>query len=255
MEKGGSKAGTLTFEQLAKLREQTEAITDLLRDRLQSHLETLRPLFAPRRLLGKYVDRKEDVSGSEKAVAQLREKFKETCGAPFSLIPELDDDIFTRIDNIPELYAWEYTYEARSEGEPRALTISSPVRWALTYGSGNTLSQLRQALAGRHERRTDVIRQFVVNALVMNLFFAKYPGMARLLSDLRFKVHVDKCPGLGALPFVTLNACLPSFRPEDNLILMATRFSGVSNFVELIDVDAVHTLQDPLKAQILEFLH
>jgi len=254
MEEGGSKAGTLTFEQLAKLREQTEMIAGFLKTRLQNHLETLRPLFAPRRLLGKYVDRKEDVSGSEKAVVQVREKFKEVCGAPFSLIPELDDDILTSIDNRPELYPWEYAYEAKGEGEPRALIITSPVRWVLTYGSGYTLSQVRQTVAGKRERRSDDIRQFVVNALVMNLFLAKYPGIAQLLSDLRFQVHVDKCPGLGALPFVTLSACLPSFRPADNLILMATRFSGVSNFVELIDVEAVQTLQDPLKPRIEELL-
>jgi hypothetical protein len=47
---------------------------------------------------------------------------------------------------------------------------------------------------------------------------------------------------------------LPSFRPADNLILMATRFSGVSNFVELIDVDVVNTLQDPLRSRIEELL-
>ena len=109
-------------------------------------------------------------------------------------------------------------------------------------------------MAGKHERRTADIRQFVVNALVMNLFLAKYPGIAQVLSDLRYEVHVDKCPGLGMLPFITLSACLPSFRPADNLILMASRFSGVSNFVELIDVDTVHTLQDPLNLRILELL-
>jgi hypothetical protein len=254
MEEGGSKAGTLTFEQLAKLREQTEAMAGLLRNRLQGHLETLRPLFAPRRLLGKYVDRKEDVAGSEKAVAQVREQFKEVCGAPFSLTPELDNDVLAGIDSRPRLYPWEYTYEATGEGEPRSLIIASPVRWVLTYGSGYTLSQLRQAVAGKHERRSDDIRQFVVNALVMHLFLAKYPRIAELLTDLRYPVQVDKCPGLGALPLVTLSACLPSFRPADNLILMATRFSGVSNFVELIDVEAVHTLEDPLKLRIEELL-
>jgi hypothetical protein len=254
MEEGGSRAGTLTFEQLAKLREQTEAIAGFLRNRLKGYLETLRPLFAPRRLLGKYVDRKEDVSGSEKAVAQVREKFKEVCGAPFSLTPDLDNDVLASVDNRPELYPWEYTYEAEGEGEPRALVITSPVRWVLTYRSGYTLSQLRQALAGKHERRSADVRQFVVNALVMQLFLARYPGIAQLLSDLRFEVQVDKCPGLGALPFVTLSACLPSFRPADNLILMATRFAGVSNFVELIDVEAVHALQDPLMPRIEELL-
>jgi len=135
MEESGSKAGTLTFEQLAELRQQTEAIAGFLRNRLQGHLETLRPLFAPRRLLGQYIDRKEDVSGSEKAVTQVRERFKEVCGAPFSLTPELDNDVLASIDGRPELYPWEYTYEAKGEGEPRPLIITSPVRWVLTYGS------------------------------------------------------------------------------------------------------------------------
>jgi len=254
MEEGGGAAKTLTFEQLAELRQKTEAIAGFLRTRLQGHLETMRPLFAPRRLLGKYADRKEDVVGSEKAVAQLREKFAEVCGAPFSLTPDWDVDMLGRIDNRPEIYPWEYSYEAKGDGEPKDLTIISPVRWVLTHGSGYTLSQVRQAVAGKHERRSDHLRQFVVNALLMQLFFARYPGIAQLLGDLRYQVHVDKCPGLGALPFVTVSACVPSFRPADNLILMATRFSGVSNFVELIDVDAVHAMQDPLKPGIEELL-
>jgi len=254
MEEGGGTAKSLTFEQLAELRQKTEAIAGFLRTRLQGHLETLRPLFAPRRLLGRYTDRKEDVVGSEKAVTQAREKFAQICGAPFSLTPELDDDLLVGIDNRPELYPWEYTYEAKDGGESRGLTVSSPVRWVLTYGSGYTLSQVRQAVAGKHERRSDHLRQFVVNALVMHLFLAKYPGIAQLLADLRYQVRVDTCPGLGALPFVTVSASVPSFRPADNLILMATRFSGISNFVEVIDLDAVHSMQDPLKPRIEELL-
>ncbi len=254
MEESGSKGETLTFEQLAELRQRTEAIAGFLRNRLQSYLETLRPLFAPRRLLGRYIDRKEDVPGSEKAVARVREKFAEVCGPPFSLVQEFDDDLFTHIDNRPELYPWEYTYEAKGEGEPRRLTITSPVCWVLTYGSGYTPSQVRQDVADKHDRRRDHIRLFVVNAVVMHLLFSKYPGIGQLLSDLHYQVQMDKCPGLGLIPFVTISACLPSFRPADNLILKATRFSGVSDFVELIDIEAVHTLQNLLKPQIEDLL-
>lgn len=254
MEERGSDAKALTFEQLAELRQRTETIAGFLRARLQGHLDTLRPVFAPRRLLGKYADRKEDVVGSEKAVGQLRERLGEVCGAPLSLTPELDEDMLGRIDNRPELYPWEYTYEPGGEGGPRALTITSPVRWVLSYGSGSSLSQVRQAVAGKHERRSDHLRQFVVNALVMQLLLERNPGIGQLLTDLRYQVQVDTCPGLGVLPFVTVNACLPSFRPADALIRMATRFSGVSNFVELIDVDAVHALEDPLKPRIEELL-
>lgn len=254
MEESGRKAGTLTFEQLADLRQRTEAIAGLLTTRLQGHLEALRPLFAPRRLLGKYADRKEDVAGSEKALLQVREKFKEACGSPFTLTPDLDEDILSRIENRPELYPWEYTHEAKTDGENKALTITSPVRWVLTYGSGFTLSQVRQAVASHHDSGSNPIRQFVVNVVVMQLFLARYPGIVQLLTDLRYEVQVEKCPGLGALPFVTISSCVPSFRPEDRLILMATRFSGIPTFIELVDIDAVHSLQDPLKLRIEEIL-
>jgi hypothetical protein len=92
----------------------------------------------------------------------------------------------------------------------------------------------------------------VVKALAKHLFLGKYPGIAQILADLRYQVHVDRCPGLGPLPLVTVSACLPSFPPADNLILMATRFSGVLDFVELNDIDAVHAFRDPLKRRIEE---
>ena len=42
---------TLRIEQLAELREKTEAVSGLLLSQLRGHLETIRPLLAPRRLL------------------------------------------------------------------------------------------------------------------------------------------------------------------------------------------------------------
>jgi hypothetical protein len=133
--------------------------------------------------------------------------------------------------------------------------MNSPVRWVLTYSSGYTLAQVRQAVGGLQDRRSDYVRQFVVNALVMRLMFDRYPGIPQLLTDLRYEVRIEKCPGLGELPFVTLNACIPSFRPADELILTATRFSGVPAFIELINVDTIPVLQDPLKLHIERMLH
>jgi hypothetical protein len=73
MAEPGNTAKALTFEQLVEFREKTEAISQFLSKRLKAHLETLRLLLAPRRLLGKYVGVKEDVLGADKALAQLRE--------------------------------------------------------------------------------------------------------------------------------------------------------------------------------------
>jgi hypothetical protein len=247
-------AKTVTFEQLADLREKTEAIAQFLQTQLQTYLDTLRPLFAPRRFLGKYAGAKEEVVGADKVFSQLQTYYQEVCGKPFALQPELEQDALVQIENRPELYPWEYAHEARNPRETKLLTIHSPARWILSYGSGYTLSQLRQTLAGQLERRPDDIRQFVLHALAMCSLFERYPGMRQLLNDLRYEIRLEKCPGLGDLQFVTISSCLPSFRPTDELILMATRFSGVPAFIELIDTDSVQTLQDPLRARLEQFL-
>ncbi len=256
MEEPGGREKTLTVEQLSELRGKTEVISQFLQKQLMSHLETLRPLLVPRRLLGRYVRSgvNEEMVGADKAFAQLQEKYKEVCGKPFASPPELDESTVAAIENRLELSPWEYTHEAKSESETKAVTITSPVRWVLSYSSGYTLSQLRQAVTGKEERRQDDVRQFVVNALVMHFVFAKYPGITQLLTELRYEIGTERSPDLGKLPLVTISSCLSSFRPSDDLILAATRLSGVPAFIEIIDIDAVCTLQDPFKLRIEEML-
>ena len=69
-------AKALTFEQLVEFRAKTEALSQFLSKQLKAHLETLRLLLAPRRLLGKYVGVKEEVVGADKAFAQLQELYR-----------------------------------------------------------------------------------------------------------------------------------------------------------------------------------
>jgi hypothetical protein len=71
MEVQSSAEKVVNFEQLADLRDKTEAISQFLQKQLRAHLETLRVLLAPRRLLGKYAGVKEDVGGADRAFAQL----------------------------------------------------------------------------------------------------------------------------------------------------------------------------------------
>jgi hypothetical protein len=172
------------------------------------------------------------------------------CGKPFALPPELDEEALSHLDNRLELSPWEYAHEAKSVRETKTITITSPGRWILTYSSGYTFSQVRQTLAEKEERRPDHLRQFVLNALVMGSVLAKYPGITQLLTDLRYQVHTERLPGLGELPLVTISSCMPSYRPSDDLILAATRLSGVPAFIELIDTEAIPTLPDPLKLRV-----
>jgi len=62
----------LTFEQLSELRAKTQRVSQFLEARLEGYLETLRPLLAPKRLLGKHVGAKEEAPRADKALAQLQ---------------------------------------------------------------------------------------------------------------------------------------------------------------------------------------
>jgi len=104
------------------------------------------------------------------------------------------------------------------------------------------------------ERKTEVLRQFVVNALVMQLLMKSQPNLVQLLAALRYQMDMKPLPGLGALSFVTITAPLTSFRPADDVLLMTTRFSGVLAFVELISLELIEHVEDPLRLQLQQAL-
>jgi hypothetical protein len=244
----------LTFPELAELRRRTEIISTLLHGQLTTHLETLRPIFSPERLLGKYAGAKADVPLAERALAQVQKDYKPFTARPYDLPSEMDPYWLTLVGNRVILYPWEYTYQAKTERETKTINMTSPMRWVVSYSSAYTLSQMRQALTGQGERRPEHIRQFVVNALVTQLALSHTPGLGPLFADLRYQVRTDYAADLLKLPLTTITFGLPSFRPADDLILAATSFSGIPAFIELVDTDALAHLQDPLKVRLAELL-
>jgi hypothetical protein len=247
---------TLGLEQVVELREKTEKISRSLLAQLRDYLDTLRPLLAPARVFGKHVRSpvREDVPDAETAVKKLCEKYNGLCAKPFSLPPNLASDAVADLDSRLELYPWEYTYEAKDHDQSKTITVTSPVRHVLTYKSSYSLSQIRLAVSGKGDRRQDEIREFLVAALAMQSALDKFPGLVRLLEELRYRVQVEKNPALGELPRVVSSSAVPSFRPSDQVVLATTRLSGVPAFIELIDLEAIHTMQDPLKSRLEDVL-
>jgi hypothetical protein len=132
--------------------------------------------------------------------------------------------------------------------------MASPVRWVVSFTSTYGLSQMRQGLAGKSERRVEHVRQFVVNALVTQLAISQAPASARCSLICGISLQTEYAPDLPKLPLTTITFGLPSFRPADDLILAATSFSGIPAFIELIDTDAAAKLQDPLKTTLQELV-
>jgi hypothetical protein len=236
----------LSLSELPDLRRKTEAVSRFLREQIAAHLETLRPLFAPERILGKHAGGKLEVNGSDRALVELEKSYRPFSRKPYDLPETLDESWLSLVGNALDLHAWEYNHPV--QGKP--ITLTSPVRWVVNYRTNYTLAQVKDVLDGKQAARPEFLRQFVVNALVLQLVLSRNPGLMQLFGDLRYELQTEQPADLKGLPVLTITSCLASFRPADDLISAATAFSGVPAFIELIDLDAVKSPRDGLKDKL-----
>jgi hypothetical protein len=241
---------SVPLDALPELRRKTEAVSRFLKQQIVGHLETLRPILAPDRLFGKHAGGKVDVTGSDRALTELQQRYKPFVSKPYDLPSTLDPQWLPLVGNTPELHPWEYAHQIQG----KTITMTSPLRWVINYRTNYTLAQVKNVLTGKETVRPEYLRQFAVNALVLQLVLDRNPGLAQLFADLRYELKVETPPDLKALPVVTVTSSLPSFRPSDEVITAATAFSGVPAFIELIDLNAAQAPKDVLKDRLEELL-
>ncbi len=242
----------LSFDQIAKLRTSTDAVSSWLRQDLEGHLETLRPLLLPRRHLEANIKgsgRASESARADRLFQTLQAALEAVAGEPLKLRGTLRAPI-DAIPNKLELWPWEYTHEIEDGGTGKRVAVHSPLSWALSYASPLSLAQARRMVSGEGSRSELELRQFAIRTVLMKVIFDASPGLARLLESLRYKVEKVTCPETGKLPYLRLTSSVPTFRPSDSVILNVTRFSGVSRFEELVDLEAVDGLSDPLRQKI-----
>jgi hypothetical protein len=240
----------VTLQELPEIRRKTEAIAKLLHEQLKQHLETLRPIFSPERFFGRHAGSKTDVPGAERALLDLQQAYRDFSGKPYDLPVEFDSHWLTLVGNKLEVHPWDYIHEAKAGAESKSVTMTSPLRWVLSFGSNYSVAQAKQVLQGKEQRRPEYLRQFVVNALVLHAVVSRITGLTQLFSDLRYDLSTASSAELGKLPLITLTSCLTSFRPGDDLIVAATAFSGVPAFIELVNLDQIKNPKDTLKERV-----
>jgi hypothetical protein len=240
----------LSLQELPELRRKTDAISRFLKQQITGHLETLRAVLAPDRIFGKHAGGKVEVAGADRALIELQQSYKAFTRKPYDLPETLDLNWLNLVGNTVDLHQWEYTHMIQG----KAIAMTSPLRWGLNYRTNYSLAQVKNVLEGKEAVRQDYLRQFVVNALVLQLVLNRNPGLTQLFQDLRYELKIETDPSLKGLPAITITSCLASFRPADDMIMAATAFSGVPAFIELIDLDAAHAPKDVLKEKIEELV-
>src|SRR6266478_1649958 len=234
------RADGLNVEEVLRLHNLTTDVVGYCERQLRKYLDSMAPLFRPRRILGDYIEGpgRESVAGAESNLAELQQRCQRAAARPIDLHWKLTTPIES-ISTQLQIHPWEYVHEVPSGKDQKRVTIRSPLSWVISYPSTYSLSMFRQVIGGGHQRDQNHIAEFVLRACVMALMFEKLPGLGGVFEGLRYRVEVRKSPELGDLPLVTISAPFPSMRPSDQVVALASGVSGRNAFEEVLDLDPV----------------
>lgn len=240
----------LSFEDLFELREQTEKISKFLQDELLEKLQTLWPLLAAKRVFGQHLSAREPVKGADEALIDIQKRFEEVRDRPYGLMGEMGKQDLASASAGMSLTPWQYDYVATSGDQSTVVQVTSPNKWSFSFKSDYTLPALTKALREKQDLWPGPTRDFVVNSLVMAMVIERTPGVVSILESVGFQVATETTKTTGGLPLVTIQSNLRSSLPPDDLLLKASRFSGVPAFIELIDSSAIDDYEDPFSQRL-----
>lgn len=242
------------INQLLVLRRLTRAVSDLLRGQLKEHLSTLAPLLRPKTVLGSYIQSavKEMPKGADAAFKELQSLYETIAPSnPYNLSKELTSPIEI-LNATLEFTPLEYIHAARTEQESTTITVTSPLTWVLNY-SGFAPGRLRELLKDRN-RSGDELREFVLHHLVLHVLMTKQTGVTKILDALYFRVSSNRSPEFGDLPLTYITSCVSTIRPPDDVLIQSTEISGMNVFEEIINVDDIVKMHDPLRNRLIEIV-
>ena len=239
-------------QRLLALRKSTRAIADLLRNQMKEYLSTLAPLFRPRNVLGNYAEggTYEASRTGEGAFKELRDLYQKIAQSKLYQLPSELKTPLEVIDTQLEMTPVEYTYVADSHGESKAIVVTSPLKWALTY-RGLGPGRFREVLS-RDDRSTDDLQQIVLHYLMMNSVVTKQPGLYRILEALHFPLSAENSTEFGDVPLTYVSSSVSTVRPPDDVLVESSEVSGMNAFEEIVQLEDLSKLRDPLREQLLE---
>jgi hypothetical protein len=245
---------TYTIQRLLALRKLTRAIAELLRAQMGEYFTALAPLFRPRTVLGEYVQgsAKESAKGADAAFKELQSLYNTIAPAkPFSLAKELRLPLEVS-GAMPEVTPVEYSHPATTAGQSKIVTITSPLKWVLSY-PGYPLARLRE-LRDDPYRSADEMQRAILHYLTLHIVVCKQPGLAKLLAALHFSLSAGQLPEFGELPITYLTADISTIRPPDEVIIENTEITGLDAFEEIVNLEDIARLRDPFAERLAELV-
>jgi hypothetical protein len=239
-------------QSLLVLRKLTRAVTDAVRVQMTEYLKVLTPLLRPKAVLGDYVQGgpKEPSRKSDKAFADLQALYETVAVAkPFNLPRELTPPLSFATVGL-EITPLDYYHVAQSGSDSRRIKVRCPLTWVLTYTDfpPTRLQDLLDAKA----RSVEELQRFVLNYLVMHLATTSETRLMHVFEALHFPLTTSKSPQFGELPITRIGIGISTTRPSDEIVIESAELTGMDVFEELVKVEDIARLGDPLKERLLE---
>lgn len=174
-----------------------------------------------------------------------------TVGAdkPFGLRRELTPPLDLPGSSV-DVNPLEYSHTASAKGHSKRVTVTSPFRWVLSY-SGFSLAELRTLLASVSPAN-DRLHAFVLHYITLKCQVDRQTPLTNVFKALRYKLNSTTQPEFGGLPLTCVSAPIFTVRPPDEVIIETTELTGSDKFEEVIDLDALSALTDPMKESLVD---
>lgn len=247
-----SRVKDIQMEQMTQLREISRNVSVYLEKQLNKHIQTLMPLFSPRKVWGEYMEGSNagKVPGAKANYDELQEKFQSIMLNAFGVSDRISG-LVPLVSGKLTLSQWR-TIETIS-GKP--LMIVDPLKWVLSYDAPLSQTTIVEAKHQHHELDSELLGRFVLANLTLNKLFAVKPDLSGLFTALGFQAQTLTQTHLsGETPYIVLSAPLETFRPQDDLVTMATQFSGSTSFELLLDKEAIDALPNVMQHNLLALL-
>jgi hypothetical protein len=149
-----------------------------------------------------------------------------------------------------EISPVESAYVIQSGSDTRTIMVRSPLTWTLTY-SGFAPTRLPDLLKAKL-RSGDDLTHFVLSYLLMHVVTTNSPGLINVFDALHFPITTITLPDSGPLPITRIGIPISTTRPADEVIIETADLTGMDAFEEVIQVEDLLKLGDPLKTRLLD---
>lgn len=232
-------------QSLLTLRKLTRAIADAVRSQISEYLTTLAPLFRPQTVLGDHIvgGIKESTRRADQALKEVQALHEAVSPTkPFNLRRELIVPIHFTAPGL-EITPVDYVHVA----EGRRIVVRRPLTWTLSY-AGFAPTRLPELVSTRGEE----LQRFIISYLLLNAVVTHQRGLMQVFEALRLPIATAKAPELGDLPVTRISIGVSTFRPSDTVVLESAELTGIEAFEEVVNVEDIARLNDPLKERLTE---